>query len=191
MIALIQPRLARFSRHTGCGIALALCLSMAGGCKRAPENAAPAPKNPLKAAGKESAAGGTNAVKTASLIPRSVFSTNVNEGKDPFFPESGRRVREIAERASAQKAPQPVRVGIEHLKLNGLWPSKTRPLALINKTPLAPGEEADIAVAVTNAQKKVEQRKIAVRCVEIRKSSVTVSVEGMPGIQELFLQTKF
>jgi hypothetical protein len=177
------------ARNAGLRIVLGLCLCFSVGCKRAPETPASNAKNPLKTAAKNSTAVETNAVSVAVVIPKSVFSTNVNEGKDPFFPESTRRAHLLAER-SAVRTSRPVQARSSYLKLNGLWPSKSRPLALINKTSLAPGETADISVMTVNAQNKPESIKVTVRCIEVRKESVLISIDGEPGTRELSLQSK-
>src|SRR5206468_1318004 len=122
-------------------------------------------------------------------IPQSFFSTNIHEGRDPFFPDSTRRAPKPAQLANKTFA-QPILNFSSYLKLTGLWPSKRRPLALINKTPIGPGEEAGVTVVVTNGQNRPETHRLVVRCLEIRNQSVVISVEGESGTKELLMQPR-
>jgi hypothetical protein len=76
---------------------------------------------------------------------------------------------------------------VSYLRLVGLRSGTTRPLALINRTSLAPGDEASVPILVTNALNKVEVQKISVRCVAIRRNSVLISIAGEEGVKELHL----
>jgi hypothetical protein len=116
---------------------------------------------------------------------RALFATALDAGKDPFFPNSPRR-KTRSEEASTDPVPETRLPASSYLKLNGLWPSKTRPLALINKTSFAPGERGEISF-VAQVQNKPEIRKVQVRVLEIRQRSVLVSVDGEPGTKELRL----
>ncbi len=126
---------------------------------------------------------------------RSSFSTNVKDGRDPFFPDSTRRtpLKPSETAAAAALAQTQIAVGplSSHLQLTGLWPGKTRPLAMINKTSIAPGEQLSIPVVIPGAAGRSEIRKVTVRCIEIRKNSVIIAVDGETGNKELPLKTRF
>jgi hypothetical protein len=130
----------------------------------------------------------TNSTEAQVQVPRSVFSTNVDDGRDPFFPESTRRLKSSA--GFATPVARPVQPPWNFLKLTGLWPSKSRPLALINKTAIGPGEEANITVVVPNNQSIPESHKLLVHCLEVRQNSVLISIDGVPGTKELILQSR-
>jgi hypothetical protein len=76
---------------------------------------------------------------------------------------------------------------ISYLKLVGIRPGTIRPMALINKTPLAPGEEGDVSIVVSNQMSKAEVHKINVRCLEVRQDSVLIKIAGENGVKELRL----
>jgi hypothetical protein len=112
--------------------------------------------------------------------PRSMFQLGGAEvGRDPFFPHLSRGTG----RESLDSAPLPLQ---SYLKLVGIRPGTARPLALINRTSFAPGEEGDISIVVTN-HSHVAVQKINVRCLEIRPDSVLISIAGEPGVKELRL----
>jgi hypothetical protein len=106
----------------------------------------------------------TNSSPAVVQLPRSLFSTNVVDGRDPFFPESTRRSARLS--GSAPPAAKPAQPPWNLLKLTGLWPSKSRPLALINRTSIAPGEVANITVMVPDGQSKPESHKLRVHCLD-------------------------
>jgi hypothetical protein len=130
----------------------------------------------------------TNSTPVLAQVPRSVFSTNVDQGLDPFFPDSTRRLLRTA--ASATPVARPTQPSSNFLKLTGLWPSKSRPLALVNKTTIAPGEEANITVVVQNGHGSPESHRLRVHCLEVRQNSVLISIDGESGTKELILQSK-
>jgi hypothetical protein len=123
------------------------------------------------------------AVKTNadSALIQSVFHSGPNAGRNPFFPNLS-RARTASE--AVQPAILPV---LSYLKLVGLRSGTARPLALINRTPFAPGEEADVTIVVTNALNKPEVQKINIRCLEIRRDSVLITIAGEEGVKELRL----
>ncbi len=127
-----------------------------------------------------SAAEMTKTNADAPAIP-SVFHSGPDAGRNPFFPNLSRT------KAAADEAQSVMLPAISYLRLVGLRPGTARPLALINRTPLAPGEEAAVPILVTNALNKVEVQKLNVRCVAIRRSSVLVSIAGEEGVKELHL----
>ena len=138
---------------------------------------------------------GSSKMDVLAMMPRSTFSTNAQEGRDPFFPDSARRMQQkpsagaiAAALAQSQAVSRPLSA---YLQLTGLWPAKPRPLAMINKTSIAPGEEVSIPVSVPSTVGRPEIRKVNVRCVEVRSHSVVVTVEGEAGVRELPLKTRF
>jgi hypothetical protein len=74
-----------------------------------------------------------------------------------------------------------------YLKLVGIRPGTTRPMALINRTALGPGEEASVSIVLSNQLPKLEVQKVNVRCLAIRRDSVLISIEGEEGVKELHL----
>lgn len=98
--------------------------------------------------------------------PKSVFEEKIANGKDPFFPNSARRVEKIVQ----PNIKQPVNPVIQ-LSLKAITGPSDKRLALINNQTFAAGEER--MVRVPNGQ-------VRVRCVEIGDSSVVVTVENEP-----------
>lgn len=70
---------------------------------------------------------------------------------------------------------------VGQIKLKGINGVGAKRLALINNVNLAQGEVATI---------KLGERSVSVRCLEIRDSSVMVTVEGVQGARELVLGAK-
>lgn len=111
------------------------------------------------------------------VVPKAVFDLDSQTGKDPFFPDSTRRLRDSA------------RTGTNHviashgllskLALKGISYSKDRRLALINHMTLAEGEKFEF---------KIDSQKLMVRCLEIREHSVIVVSEGSKEVRELQLR---
>jgi hypothetical protein len=164
---------------------LGLCGVILAGCGKSPSDSDPkeaAKTDPGKSAVNEIAA-------NKQSIRHSVFSTNPDEGRDPFFPDSTRRLPRLARQIAITPA-RPAQAASDFLKLTGLWPHRKRPLALINRTVIAPGEEANITVTIPDAQSRGESRKLLVRCLEVRRQSVLISINGEPGTKELVLKPK-
>lgn len=109
-------------------------------------------------------------------VPRAEFVDDPATTKDPFFPNSTRRMVRRSE--SATPAPPPS--ASTGLVLKGFLGSPTRPLALINNQTCAAGEE--VIVRTPGGQVKL-------RCLEIREKSVVIAIEGEPGRKELFLRS--
>ena len=101
---------------------------------------------------------------------QSVFVDDPKFGKDPFFPRSKRRGVELVSTNTAYAA-------VPDLVLKGISGLKEKRLALVNNRTLEKGEEAEI---------KVNNQPLRVRCVEIREKSVVLSVDGQ--IKEIFLR---
>lgn len=104
-------------------------------------------------------------------------------GKDPFFPASIRLPKAPSDTTSSN---QPPRLPLSsYLKLTGLRPSQTRPIAMINQTPFEPGERGEVAVSVPSASGSNETQRVRIRCLEIRQETVVIHIEGEPGVKEL------
>jgi hypothetical protein len=113
----------------------------------------------------------TNRAPAKAVLPQSVFATEGATGKDPFFPNSTRRLKREGDR-------QPTRDLSAILKLTGIA-GGVRPIATINNLTFAVGEEQEV---------KVEGSKVKIRVLEIREKSVVVSVEKQPLPIELKLR---
>jgi hypothetical protein len=115
----------------------------------------------------------TNRAPAQVSIPQSVFSTDGVTGKDPFFPNSIRRVRRD------DSGKQPVSRDLSNLlKLTGIA-GGVKPIATINNLTFAAGEEQEV---------RVEGGKLRIRVLEIREKSVVISAEKQPLPIELKLR---
>lgn len=110
-------------------------------------------------------------------VPKSVFVNKPESGKDPFFPNSSRRLQTIRV-VSTNNVPQMSGV-LDRLTLKGISGTKGQPLALINSSTVAEGELADI---------KCGREIVKVRCLEIRDRSVLVALHGSSETRELKLR---
>ncbi len=110
------------------------------------------------------------------VVPKSVFVNLPESGKDPFFPNSTRRLNTLARVVSTTNAPQ-TSAAWGQLVLKGISGTKAQPLALINSSTIAVGEVADIKCAL--------RKVVKVRCLEIRDSSVLVQLVGTSETREL------
>ena len=111
------------------------------------------------------------------VIPKAVFADDSPTGKDPFFPDSRRRVR-ASSLAGTNTVAQSSGL-LSQLVLKGISRAKGRPLALINTLTLSPGEQGGL---------KLGDQKVQVRCLEIRDRSVIVTLEGTKETRELDLR---
>ena len=98
-------------------------------------------------------------------IPQSVFviPRKVDEGKDPFFPNSS-RVYGADATAKPGAKPQPV----ADLTLRGISGTAEAPLAIINTTTCTTGETAEIIT---------KNSRIKVQCLEINMAAGTVLLQ--------------
>ena len=104
-------------------------------------------------------------------------------GKDPFFPASIRLPRAASDSPSTNQAPRlPLS---SYIKLTGIRPSKTRPLAMINQTLFEPGERGEVGVSFPNSSGGNDLQKVRIRCLEVREDSVVIQIEGESGVKEL------
>ena len=115
----------------------------------------------------------TNRAPAQVAIPQSVFATESATGKDPFFPNSIRRIK----RDDSGKQ-QTIRDLSGLLKLTGIA-GGVRPIATINNLTFAVGEEQEV---------KGEGGKLKIRVLEIREKSVVISIEKQPQPVELKLR---
>ena len=115
----------------------------------------------------------TNRAPAQVTIPQSVFATEGATGKDPFFPNSIRRIK----RDDSGKQT-PTRDFSALLKLTGIA-GGVRPIATINNLTFAVGEEQEV---------KVEGGKVRIRVLEIREKSVKITVEQLSQPIELKLR---
>lgn len=112
--------------------------------------------------------------------PKSVFRTGADAGRDPFYAFAAPTTDAAPEMAAPARLPL-----ISYLKLVGIRAGTTRPMALINRTSLCPGEEADVSIVVSNQFSQAEVQKVSVKCLEVRRESVLISIAGEQGIKEL------
>ncbi len=87
------------------------------------------------------------------------------------------RTAEVSNIPAASPAQSPTPVAKRDLTLNGISGGQGNRLAIINGQTLAVGESARIRLA---------QSEVKVRCEEIRKDSVVVTVDGKPERKELY-----
>src|SRR6266480_1740770 len=112
----------------------------------------------------------TNRAPAQVAMPQSVFATEGATGKDPFFPNSIRRIK----RDDSSKQ-MPTRDFSALLKLTGIA-GGVRPIATINNLTFAVGEEQEV---------KVEGGKVKIRVDQILEKSVVINVEKQPQRIEL------
>jgi hypothetical protein len=107
----------------------------------------------------------TNQPPAEPVPARSVFVDDP-EGKDPFFPNSTRRFARKAEvvRPTLKAGPGSVRLG-------GIVGNEERRTALINNHGFVAGEERKVRVPGG-------REEFLLRCVEIRDTSVVVTIDG-------------
>ena len=123
-------------------------------------------------------AGDKSLPPTETVIPKSVFVDDANHGKDPFFPNSTRRL-EALPRIAVTNTVSPVNVLWDQLFLKGISGTKEQRLALINSATVAEGELAEL---------RVGQHILKLRCREIRERSVLIELVDSREIRELKLR---
>ncbi len=107
----------------------------------------------------------TNALWVESKIPQSVFviPSSLQEGRDPFFPDSTRVLGQV------KTDHKPTNTDVGALVLNGLSGTTERRLAMINGRTFGEGEEADVLTPMG---------RVKVQCLEIKTDSVVIKVGG-------------
>lgn len=140
---------------------------------------------------KEPAKGATNSAPKALVIPKSVFveDPNPRNGKDPFFPDSVRRLPVAAEPVKPSRpgttnatAKPVVVVPVKKnpsLVLQGISGSQNLRLATINGRNFEQGESVVV---------RTPEGMVRVTCVEILARSVIIRVEGDSERKELKLR---
>jgi hypothetical protein len=118
----------------------------------------------------------TNRQTAEVVIPKSIFVSEGNIGKNPFFPNS-RRLQAKAPDDSSKK-PAPIDFS-QSLMLKGITGPPEKRIALINNLTFAKDEEGEV---------KVGNGKVKIHVLEIRDKSVVVNVEGSAVPKELLLQ---
>jgi hypothetical protein len=118
-----------------------------------------------------------------SDVPKSVFIDDARTTRDPFFPRSTRRhpipppqITEPEKGTGTIPIPPPPPV---QLTLRAILVGQEKRLAQINNRNFAVGEEWEVLAGT---------QKVKIRCLEIRESSVLVSVEGVTEPRELSLR---
>jgi hypothetical protein len=117
----------------------------------------------------------------AVALVKSTFHVDPKFGRDPFFPASRPELGK-QEQDAAPTAPLPL---LSYLKLVGIRAGTARPMALINRLPIAQGEEGQVSIVLTNRASVTEVQKINIRCLEVRRDSVLISIAGEQGVREL------
>jgi hypothetical protein len=92
--------------------------------------------------------------------------------------EGERRVQKFLASNGADEA-MPIPSFVDHLKLSGISGSEKHLLAIINNHTFEAGEEAQV---------KIDGRIVKIRCLEVRKDSVLIKVEGVEKQIELKLK---
>ncbi len=82
------------------------------------------------------------------------------------------------EAVAEQPVLPPAEISYNELAVKAITGTKNRRLALINNVTFSAGEEAMV---------KFKDAKVKVRCLEIKESSVIITLEGKDEKQELFL----
>jgi hypothetical protein len=123
---------------------------------------------------------GQSAATNVVVIPQSAFADDPQRGKDPFFPDSVRRMQQVAKNPSAPR--RTVSMDTTALFLKGISRSTIQPMALINNSTVAAGELADIRAGV---------QSIKILCREIRDRSVLVEIVTTGEVRELKLRDTF
>jgi len=125
-------------------------------------------------------AAGITADKTNVVVrPVSSFVDDPTKGKDPFFPDSMRRLTATPAPAPNTTNTAPVLISPVAFSLKGISGPKGQRLALVNNTTLAIGE-------VTEVRSAGQAVKILLR--EIRDRSVLIEIVATGEIKELKLR---
>jgi hypothetical protein len=180
-----KTRFPRFSNNLVSRNAWALLLLSGmwiAGCGKPTAPSSKSAANPAASQRTNTAAAnsGMTAATNQIVMHRSVFDDTSKSSKDPFFPLTSRRERP-ATVAGGNKPQQPKLPPSSYLKVTGIWPSKTRPLALVNKVIFAPGERGEVVISTPGG----EVHRVQVHCLEIRDRSIVISVDGESGTKEL------
>lgn len=114
------------------------------------------------------------------VIPKSTFTDDVRSGKDPFFPNSTRRLALIPQVVRTNDAvPTTSSFALLPLFLKGISGTKAQPLALINGATVAQGETAEIRCGA---------QLVKIRCLSIRERSVVLELDSSKEVREIKLR---
>ena len=121
----------------------------------------------------------TNAVPHVAppAVVRSIFTDDLQAGKDPFFPRSVRRQPAVDIASVTNVTPSSTL--FSQLTLKGISGTKGQRLALINSATMGVGEHAEIR---SGAQ------FVKILCREIRDGSVLIELVGGTEVRELKLR---
>ena len=97
------------------------------------------------------------------VIPQSVFNSNPQAGRNPFFPHSAIDPKRPDKAPISSRFPEGVRLG-------GISGFPARPLAIINDVTFASGETGEI---------KIDGRRVLVRVVSVKETSVIMTINGI------------
>jgi hypothetical protein len=126
---------------------------------------------------------GDQATPAEVVVPKAVFVDNPQVGKDPFFPESKRRLESLPRIASVTNVVAPSNHLLEQVFLKGISGTKEQRLALIssliNSATVAVGESAEL---------RVGPQVLKLRCREIRERSIIVELDGSSETKEIKLR---
>jgi hypothetical protein len=119
---------------------------------------------------------------TEIVFPKATFIDDPQVGKDPFFPESRRRLESMP-RLAVTNSVAPSNHLLEQVFLKGISGTKEQRLALIsslnNSATVAVGEFAEL---------RVGPQVLKLRCREIRERSVVVELDGSSETKEIKLR---
>ncbi|MHB8521741.1 MAG: hypothetical protein ACYDH9_13410 [Limisphaerales bacterium] len=148
---------------------LCLCGLLLAGCGGKP--AAPSAQTNKPPAKVSTTKVDTNAAPAQAEIPKSVFTDDLKQGIDPFFPKSTRRQPKNAANPKSGVAAQP-QDPLAEITLNGILGTSRRRIATINNRPFETGEVGEITLT--------GGKRIQIKCLQIDATSVEIAVEGQP-----------
>jgi hypothetical protein len=111
-------------------------------------------------------------VKPAPVRSVFILPTHSSDGRDPFFPESGRVYQAMASENSTHS------VEISTLAVKGFYRDAKSAFVIINNHTFAVGDEGDVLTP---------GGRVHIRCMEIRSAVVIIDVNGSK--HELLLNT--
>lgn len=131
----------------------------------------------LSAAARAEATNTTFHIAPPALV-KSVFVNDPQSGKDPFYPNSTRRLEGVEQSSPTNSTPQPSDL-LGKLALKGISGTPGQMLALINSSTVGVGELAEI---------RCGRNVIRIRLLEIRDRSVLIALEATGEKKELRLR---
>jgi len=112
---------------------------------------------------------------------KSAFTDDPKFGRDPFFPKSTRRKPvEVVTRISTTPDASAFTQVAGSVVLKGISGVRGKRLALLNNRTMEAGEEADF---------KVNNQLVKIKCVEVREKSVVIGLEGTTETKEIHLRS--